>query len=835
MDSQLTIDSVLLSTDHDRLRRMERQISKITLQEARRYGICEKQSKGRLRYIYAGHVFIYDSKTNRAISSWKVDTNRQYPQNDQDRKNKKKKLPKSGTRFYKPIMIKKSLQHDTANMQLSHDEVSAQVRSQKEKWTSHTVVVVDMSGSMRDDDVDGARCRADGVWTSLAQDYVLKQLEGNNCSVFDVFSVIAMRQTAKVVVECEPMTYVLYNKLVQFRDWDTIKPQGHGYYLPALKEASRLLSINPHGACSLNLMFFSDGKPSDFFKESQVFSWAQYSEVKQQLVKMSGEIASSFGRRLNFICIGMAGDEEKFDTLEQMAEEAKLFGSQAKFERPELNSTSLSQIMSSSAASSLATKTEMSSFKTGTSRLVRTDVQRERSNAPDDEKLNENWRVFRTSGEDQYVQNVWVWNTKNRDFSRLIDPRCSICYKEVASATYEVTKDKGELCQGCKACFFCVRCAAVGSYQAHRRSTLCESNARERRSGFLIGVSALRHDTIAASLNYSVALKKQAFGEGAERLAFKFRFVGKKGKFVGPVMVAKESRFVEDIQKSPQNYLSSHRHAYHKTFMRTQATASKFGMMFNDAVDQFKEILGHRIVRVQFLKPCIFELMEDRSTDTCLNVLVEPMIHGKYQKFTDNFGAQSGVKRGFAEENKGVDLTVAAALLGRKYTTTTKHDKDEIKTQTFAAGGLQAIAEGSSDEDDESSDESDQSSDSSDTSKVSFDLATLSDEDFLHAFSHFTYVRSGGKFMVVDLQGALQTGNDGMKTYLLTDPAIHFRVKRECQKKERQYGRTDLGRRGMRAFFETHKCNGICKLFGFREKKDEEELNRLYRKRFEET
>ena len=71
MNSYLTADSPLLSTDHDRLRRAERQIEKITLQEARRYGMAEKQSKGRIKYTYAGHVFIYDPRSNRAISSWK--------------------------------------------------------------------------------------------------------------------------------------------------------------------------------------------------------------------------------------------------------------------------------------------------------------------------------------------------------------------------------------------------------------------------------------------------------------------------------------------------------------------------------------------------------------------------------------------------------------------------------------------------------------------------------------------------------------------------------------------------------------------------------------------
>jgi len=50
------LESVLKSTLHDRERRVERQISKATLQEARRYGRPEKTYKGRIKYTYAGHV-----------------------------------------------------------------------------------------------------------------------------------------------------------------------------------------------------------------------------------------------------------------------------------------------------------------------------------------------------------------------------------------------------------------------------------------------------------------------------------------------------------------------------------------------------------------------------------------------------------------------------------------------------------------------------------------------------------------------------------------------------------------------------------------------------------
>ena len=58
-------------------------------------------------------------------------------------------------------------------------------------------------------------------------------------------------------------------------------------------------------------------------------------------------------------------------------------------------------------------------------------------------------------------------------------------------------------------------------------------------------------------------MKKTIFGEGAERMVSKFREVGEGGRFIGPHLVAKESRFIEDINSK------DHR-KFHEIFCRTQ-------------------------------------------------------------------------------------------------------------------------------------------------------------------------------------------------------------------------------------------------------------------------
>lgn len=81
----------------------------------------------------------------------------------------------------------------------------------------------------------------------------------------------------------------------------------------------------------------------------------------------------------------------------------------------------------------------------------------------------------------------------------------------------------------------------------------------------------------------------------------------------------------------------------------------------------------------------------------------------------------------------------------------------------------------------------------------------------LQAFSHWSYVVTGGKMMVVDLQGVYSPTEDG---FILTDPAIHTLDLT-------RFGHTNLGQEGFKLFFQTHECTKCCRDLGLPPPPDE--------------
>ncbi len=118
------------------------------------------------------------------------------------------------------------------------------------------------------------------------------------------------------------------------------------------------------------------------------------------------------------------------------------------------------------------------------------------------------------------------------------------------------------------------------------------------------------------------------------------------GGYVGPVMVAKESRFVGEHQstQTPASLLRNDvlkntyqsQMAYHKNFMRTQNIAASFGRRFNDALDTAEEhfdtesrVFLRGLPRIHFIEPMVVEVRENEVEK---NILIERYLVGEYKK-----------------------------------------------------------------------------------------------------------------------------------------------------------------------------------------------------------
>lgn len=81
--------------------------------------------------------------------------------------------------------------------------------------TSHSVLIIDQSGSMRTADVPGHHSRSRAVYYTIANEMISKPLLANLISFTDMITVIEMSTNSKVIIYMEPVTWELYNKIVK--------------------------------------------------------------------------------------------------------------------------------------------------------------------------------------------------------------------------------------------------------------------------------------------------------------------------------------------------------------------------------------------------------------------------------------------------------------------------------------------------------------------------------------------------------------------------------------------------------------------------------------------
>lgn len=271
--------SDILSSLHGQQRRIERGISKSEFYNAVKFGVrspgypCPKTGENRWIFTYkeGGIGVITNHDCTQEITAWA--------------------LPCWGIDIEKiPISDDMRKAHEKAVHDSRHHD----------RWNSHTVVVLDQSGSMRKTDATNGVTRSDLVWLCLAIDCIGKRLKSGEATSRDYFSLIELGSKGKCLVEQHPMDWILYNSIIDMLR--NRQPIGDGNYLPAIKLAEKILQVNNRGNCVLQLLFLSDGAPSDlpprgFGKGIISFQPRQYH--KQIICKHIAYLARQFGSRLS--------------------------------------------------------------------------------------------------------------------------------------------------------------------------------------------------------------------------------------------------------------------------------------------------------------------------------------------------------------------------------------------------------------------------------------------------------------------------------------------------------------------------------------------------------
>jgi hypothetical protein len=98
-----------------------------------------------------------------------------------------------------------------------HINAANAIKEHLEVCTTHVVLVIDQSGSMKTHDVADFKNRSEAAYGTIALELLGKRLDGGHTRPTDVVSVIEMSDTASVLWEREPITNVLYNKFVARR------------------------------------------------------------------------------------------------------------------------------------------------------------------------------------------------------------------------------------------------------------------------------------------------------------------------------------------------------------------------------------------------------------------------------------------------------------------------------------------------------------------------------------------------------------------------------------------------------------------------------------------
>jgi uncharacterized protein YegL len=332
-ENRRTSEFTVLSSVHGRARRELREITKFDLQSAIKYGIktrgnkCRKTGLPRWKYVYGNVVYITDHTSTREVTSYKQAIS------------------------IGPADI-------TNDMIAQHDKDKQALEDDPYLCATHSIIVIDQSGSMRTSDVQGFKNRSQAAYGVLALEYIAEQLhQRGNDGVLDAVSIIEMNDISTVVFDREPLDWILFNRVLDRQV--SAKPRSHGNYNHSLRAAKQIFDRNlqeihedVEDLPSFAILFLSDGKPSDDTVKDKL-------ERSLLLLLLTFMVVDRLSKAslLSFHAIGLGASDADFSVLQEMASVVKTRGGEATFSLSELSCANLSAAFTAVSSSMTATRT----------------------------------------------------------------------------------------------------------------------------------------------------------------------------------------------------------------------------------------------------------------------------------------------------------------------------------------------------------------------------------------------------------------------------------------------------------------------------------------------
>ena len=401
---------------------------------------------------------------------------------------------------------------------------------------AHFVVVVDASGSMRRPDVPGYASRIAAVYSCLAADLMSAVGGGGSGDSSNLVSLIEMRDAPELVFSSQPLTAQLTAYLKSKADAATARSNGN--YLPTLAMVREVMAAEQHTGKQIFFIFLSDGRPSDGRMTPGALS-----DACVAWVQLMGRLVGLDRITINTVAFGPPNED--YSVLRRMA---------SALPRGTFQKLGLSAALLSSAFSSLAS-------------TVNT--------------------VLQTQLDGNY----------GGGYGNQAAPKLTL--RQDIASTQQLDDDGPH-------------------WVVHGRNwdVYCGAQLRSKKvydleSESLVD-SAFRHTTRFAGredlekcCKPGVAWARAKLSEGAERVVFKCTEVmadeeNRRGIRVGPRLVAKETRFVQQLDDA----------GFHLSFCRAQAEAEKLCQLFN------RRLQGRPEWQIHFLPCAIYKVGGGRA---CLN------------------------------------------------------------------------------------------------------------------------------------------------------------------------------------------------------------------------